>query len=229
MGYATDLANERFGNMGLPNYGVDQNMLSREKVPGFGGPNQATYKPDTYNTVYEGPGGKWTNSGSGWVNSSGQRVSDLAGFLNMQKQRNTGADFSAYQGLLNNQLQQQQQANNQYQRLLQDPNAIQQTAGYKFALDQGNQAINRSAAAKGMLGSGNVLAELAKYGQGLASQQYQTQLGNVQQNLQNQNTQANTLASLMQGAQNFGLQSGYYEPPQNYNIPGGKMIKPSVW
>ena len=112
-----------------------------------------------------------------------------------------GADFMPYM--------------NQLQDLLRDPNKIKETGAYKFRQDQQNQAINRSAAAKGMLVSGNVLAELAKYGQGMASTEY----GN----------QVNRLSDLMRGAQNFGLQSGYYQPPQNYEVPGATMIKPSTW
>lgn len=46
---------------------------------------------------------------------------------------------------------------------------------YKFRFDQGQQALERSAAAKGFLGSGNVLQELQKYGQDMASQEYQNQ------------------------------------------------------
>lgn len=60
--------------------------------------------------------------------------------------------------------------------------ALMNSPGYQFRLDQGNQAINRSAAAKGMLGSGNTLAELARYGQGYASNEYGnrlSQLGNL--------------------------------------------------
>ena len=64
----------------------------------------------------------------------------------------SGADYSPYQ--------------NKLMGLLNDPTTIQQTPGYQFQVDQGNQAINRSAAAKGILNSGGVLAELAKYGQG---------------------------------------------------------------
>lgn len=53
------------------------------------------------------------------------------------------------------------------------------TPGYKFAVDQGNQAMNRTAAAKGMLGSGNALVEAQKFGQGLAQQNYQGHLQNL--------------------------------------------------
>lgn len=56
--------------------------------------------------------------------------------------------------------------------LLDNPDAIANTGVYKFALNQGNEAVNRNLAAKGLLKSGNRLAELTKFGQGLASQQY---------------------------------------------------------
>ena len=57
-------------------------------------------------------------------------------------------------------------------QLLENPDSIQDTGAYKFQFNQGQQAIERSAAAKGMSGSGNLLAELSKYGQGMASQAY---------------------------------------------------------
>lgn len=63
--------------------------------------------------------------------------------------------------------------------LISDPNSIANSGAYKFRLDQGNQAIQRSAAAKGMLGSGNTLAELLKYGQGEASQEYGNEVGRL--------------------------------------------------
>lgn len=102
----------------------------------------------------------------------------------------SGADFSPYKTRLD--------------QLLIDPSKIQETPGYKFALEQGNQAINRSAAAKGGLNSGGVLAELEKYGQGMASQEY--------------GGQVNRLAQLMQGAQQFGVQSGQFRPT-TYGTP----------
>lgn len=46
---------------------------------------------------------------------------------------------------------------------------------YQARMQAGTSAIERSAAAKGMLGSGNTLAELTQFGQGLASQEYQNQ------------------------------------------------------
>ena len=72
-------------------------------------------------------------------------------------------------------------AGNKLNELLQNPSSITSTPGYQFAYNQGLEAVNRTAAAKGQLGSGNRLYDLTKYGQGLASQTYNntvSQLGN---------------------------------------------------
>lgn len=45
--------------------------------------------------------------------------------------------------------------------------------GYQFRLQQGNQALNRYQAARGMLNSGAALKAAMKFGQGLASDEYQ--------------------------------------------------------
>lgn len=51
---------------------------------------------------------------------------------------------------------------------------------YQFRFDQGQKAIQRSQAAKGILNSGTAAAELAQYGQGMASQAYGDQVGRLQ-------------------------------------------------
>lgn len=61
---------------------------------------------------------------------------------------------------------------NKLRDLMSNPDSIANSADYKFRFNQGQQALERSAAARGMTGSGNVLAELAKYGQGMASNAY---------------------------------------------------------
>lgn len=70
---------------------------------------------------------------------------------------------------------QRKQYQTQLQTLMQDPGSFESSPAYGFAFDQGLEAVNRTAAAKGMLGSGNRLYELTKYGQGLAGQQYMGQ------------------------------------------------------
>ncbi|MGH9663952.1 MAG: hypothetical protein ACRD9L_05985, partial [Bryobacteraceae bacterium] len=65
-------------------------------------------------------------------------------------------------------------------------NDFRQDPGYQFALDQGKQAIERSAAAKGGSLSGGALKSLDQYTTGLADQQYneayQRAQGTYQQN-----------------------------------------------
>ena len=60
----------------------------------------------------------------------------------------------------------------QLNTLMQNPGSFASSPAYKFAFDQGTEALNRSLASKGLANSGTRLAELVKYGQGLAGQQY---------------------------------------------------------
>ena len=103
-----------------------------------------------------------------------------------------GAIYSGGQWLTPAQMQQQQAqqitqktlstASNKLNALLQNPSSVEDTPGYKFAYNQGLEAVNRTAAAKGQLGSGNRLYDLTKFGQGLASQTYNntvSQLSNL--------------------------------------------------
>lgn len=65
--------------------------------------------------------------------------------------------------------------------IMNDPDQIANTNAYKFRFNQGQQALERSAAAKGMLNSGNTLAALADYGQGQASQEYGNEFNRLSQ------------------------------------------------
>jgi len=65
---------------------------------------------------------------------------------------------------------------NQLNSMLTDPNAFQGTPGFKFALNTGLDGIDRKMAAGGFSGSGNALAELTKYGTGLAQQDWGNQV-----------------------------------------------------
>jgi hypothetical protein len=56
---------------------------------------------------------------------------------------------------------------------------LQNQPGYQFALGQGLQAIDRGAASRGMLTSGNTLDAEQKYGTGLANQYYQNYVSNL--------------------------------------------------
>jgi hypothetical protein len=95
----------------------------------------------------------------------------------------------------------------QYQTMLSDlisnPSSITSTPGYQFGLQQSQNAVEGSAAANGMVNSGNVLQALSTNAQGYASTQLNNQElllaqlsganvgspGTAGQILQNQNTQ----------------------------------------
>lgn len=81
--------------------------------------------------------------------------------------------------------------------LLDNPGSFTESPGYRFAVDQGLQAAQRSGSR--MRGSGNVLAELTRLGAGYASQEYGNQvdrmgrlLGQEQQYDIGQTANANT-------------------------------------
>ena len=90
--------------------------------------------------------------------------------------------------------------------------SFQQSPGYQFAFDQGVQAIDRGASARGLLGSGARLKELTRYGQGVANQEY----GNYQNRLAAlsgigqtaTNTGAGLGAQTAQGVGNAIMQGG---------------------
>lgn len=53
-----------------------------------------------------------------------------------------------------------------------DMSGFEQSPGYQFRMQQGQQAIERAAAAAGSYGSGANLKDLTRFGQGVASQEY---------------------------------------------------------
>ena len=67
----------------------------------------------------------------------------------------------------------------QYQNLLRNPSVIKDTPGYQFRLDQGLEAMERSAAARGMLMSGATGESLQRYGQDYASLEFDKSLNRM--------------------------------------------------
>jgi hypothetical protein len=61
---------------------------------------------------------------------------------------------------------------NKLREYITNPGSFRSSPGYQYAVDQGQEAINRKMAAGGMRGSGNALAALMKHGQGMAEQDY---------------------------------------------------------
>jgi len=79
-----------------------------------------------------------------------------------------------------------------------DPSkTIQNLPGYQFQLGQGIQAVDRSAAAQGLLNSGATGKALTQYGQGLAGNYFSSYVGGLQ-----------SLAGLGEGATQATSQAG---------------------
>ena len=78
--------------------------------------------------------------------------------------------------------------------------------GYKFRLDQGNKAIERSASARGMVGSGATMKDMARWSQGLASQEYGAAYGRARGEHQSGYDQSQDARN--RNLQSFGLQYG---------------------
>lgn len=98
------------------------------------------------------------------------------------------------------------------QNLIQNPFSFQSTPGYQFARDQGIQALDRSAAARGMLGSGRQSKDLERFGTGLADQTYGSAFQRMLQaagfGLGAQGAQTNTIGQGLQGQ--LGAQQSAY-------------------
>jgi hypothetical protein len=77
-------------------------------------------------------------------------------------------------------------------------NDFEADPGYAFRLSEGNKALERSAAARGMMLSGSMFKGLQRYGQEMGSQEYQNAFNRYQTNRSNQ---LNPLQSLMGAGQ----------------------------
>jgi hypothetical protein len=78
---------------------------------------------------------------------------------------------------------------------------FQNDPSYQFNLQQGQQAIERSAAARGGLNSGGTMKSLAQYSQGLASQDYNNAFNRFQTDQSNRFNRLQSLATNGQAAQ----------------------------
>lgn len=67
----------------------------------------------------------------------------------------------------------------QYRNILEDPSALQDSAGLQFLQQQGQQQVESSASAKGMQLSGRTLGDLQERGQNVASQYRSQILGEI--------------------------------------------------
>lgn len=158
-GQKTNFSNPRYDQ--LPDY-----------IPGMTGPGAGGSAPAPAAPVAApaAPGGGTMGNNQGLVSQMAinQGNADIAGLPGMQQINLAAANAADPFGSQRGQYQ------NQLANLMQGKFSANDPS-YDWRFKQGQQALERSAAAKGFLGSGNILAELQNYGQGQASQEYQNQ------------------------------------------------------
>lgn len=70
-------------------------------------------------------------------------------------------------------------ANSALARLLADPSSVRSLPGYQFQMDEGQRALDNSAAARGSLNSGKSIKDTLRFSQGLADSTYGSQLARL--------------------------------------------------
>lgn len=132
-----------------------------------------------------------------------------------------------------------------------DFSAYEESPDYRFAFDQGVEGLNRAAASRGSLNSGGQDADLLRFGQGLATQNYNNYysklaglaqmgqqtaqgLGGQAVNAQNQIGQANANAGLQsagawnQFASGLGGLAGQYQGQGTFDAARQSSFSPQV-
>ena len=182
---------------------------------GGGGDIAADYGPyvDPWMRQFRGPATPeytkmgYQGGGRGMVSAQGQMGYDPFTFQAFQADPMAAQDYAGfqYQGFEGAALTPQDYAG--FQATV-DPFAAEgfvaptgaeaaQDPGYQFRLEEGQRALEQSAAAKGMLRTGNTWKDLQRYGQGMATSEYDKvygrRMGEYQQDYQRQ-LQENQLA-----------------------------------
>ncbi len=150
--------------------------------------------------------------------SAASAISGIVGGKRAAKERERAAGsainaqniaFNEADELLEPRASQEQSAMEQVNRLLglsgeePDYSVFRDSPGYQFQREQGQQAIERSAAARGGLQSGNTLAAVTEFGQGLADTTFRNYLADVMA-LQSQGVDAARANLTTQRAANVG-------------------------
>lgn len=148
------------------------------------------------------------------IAGTGLSIGDiLKGGLNLASIFGQRGNTAAYNNSMNNAANManpfgpyREQAIQNLLKLINDPSSVTKTPGYQFRLSQGEQGVNRNAAASGYFRSGNRLYDIAKFDSDLASTEYdkefqrQARMAGIDIN---PSTGANIAATAAQGSQNM--------------------------
>lgn len=213
---------------------VPRRHLALPQVPGY-----------QMNTGAPGPAGGGITPATGVAGDiqagigAGGSIYSLINSIQMGNQARTATEqanpFGGYRPMYGAQLLQ----------LMQNPSSVSQLPGYQFLMDQGTQAIARGAAGPGGTGygSGQMNADLMKYGQGLADQFYQQQVAtlsnlagagitpaNAAQTLAAQGGAAGSLGAGITGLQNtIGMLQKLFPGGTDPTATGGTVTAPMTY
>lgn len=134
------------------------------------GPGQVVTRTPAQIAAYRAQQGG-ANGGAGSLGTMAEWMSSMGGGANPYQPGTMSTSNRFETGLSD--------AETRLRNLLDNPDSINQSAAYKFRVGQGQEALQRSMGAKGMLNSGNRLMELTKYGQDMGSQEYDAQAGRL--------------------------------------------------
>lgn len=143
----------------------------------------------TYNSAITGIRDQQRNASGYYGDNLSLAGSEAAGFANkaaLLEQNREVDPFSFYRGgaadMLAGYADPRKDPSNIYRSRLQQMlmgEFSPDDPSYQWRYDQGQQAVERSLAARGLLNSGNAAIELQQYGQGAASQEYQAQFARI--------------------------------------------------
>lgn len=126
----------------------------------------------TNNTLFGNSGGNMADTTSG-ITDWAKALTPFLGAYTANQQRNTTGDtFNKAYDLITTPSADQQKYRTQLSTLMDNPGSMNSSPVYQAMQDAGMNSVNRTAAAQGMLGSGNRLMDLMNQGQKTASQYY---------------------------------------------------------
>jgi len=119
---------------------------------------------------------------------------------------NIGASYQPY---VNSGNQLAGVSNEALNNLIQNPDSVRSLPSYQFDQQEGQRAVDRSAAARGMDASGRTLKDLTRFGTGLADQTYGNQLSRLLGINQQGFSQGMSALGAQNSAYGAGLQGQY--------------------
>ena len=179
----------------------DTALAALQSGMGLGNPYSGYTGPQSVTGAYSNPNGTSTGINSNGTTNVGSNPASQNGvFVNSNGQSVdangnpvTAAPTTTNYGATNAQMGQAANAySGQFQQTF-TPSDLYTDPSYQWRLNQGNLALNSSAAAQGLTGSGQNLKDIVNYNQGAASTEYQAAYDRF---MNNQNTAYNRLAGL---------------------------------